>query len=265
VNAPIPTIRANDPAQRPFFGVSGPGARPRPVASLGSVQVRESSARSVYQSAVFRTQFRRKWGQFSAFYTLSRSLSDDDNERDSGGVSAENNFNLKPEFNYARLDRRHQFVANPVFFLPYSFELSSAFRLQSGLPVDARANADLNQDGVNNDRPYQAPGVPFKRNAFRNRPVYNIDMRVQKGFSINEKARLTLSAEMFNIFNFDNIQYAGSTLNFCTGTTIPADCGFGTTGLNPQFLQLRDANGNFILANTLGAPFQAQFGARFQF
>jgi outer membrane receptor protein involved in Fe transport len=266
VNVPAPILRSTavDPAQRPFFGLTGTGARTRPITSLGSVQVRESSARSVFQSAVFRAQLRRKWGQFNTFYTLSRSLSDDDNERDSGGVGYENGFNLNPEFNYARLDRRHQFVANPVFFLPYSFEVSSAIRLLSGLPVDARAGADLNGDTVNNDRPYQAAGVPFKRNAFRNRPVYNVDFRLQKGFNFTERARLTLSAEMFNIFNFDNIQYAGNTTQFCTGT-ITSDCGFGASGLNPLFLKLRNPDGTFITSNNPGAPFQAQFGARFQF
>jgi outer membrane receptor for ferrienterochelin and colicin len=262
LNVQLPILRSTaiDPAQRPFFG-----GLARPISTLGSIQLRESSARSVFQSAVFRTQFRRKWGQFSAFYTLSRSLSDDDNERDSGGVSVENNFDLSPEFNYSRLDRRHQFVANPVFFLPYAFEVSSTIRLLSGLPVDARAGSDLNSDGVNNDRPYSGPGVPFKRNAFRNEAVYNIDFRLQKTLAFNESARLIISADMFNIFNFKNIQYAGNTTQFCTGTPIPADCGFGTTGLNSAFLQLRNADGSFILSNNPGAPFQAQFGARLQF
>ena len=262
LNIATPIIRsaAVDPAQRPFFG-----GQARPIPTLGSIQMRESSGRSVFQSAVFRTQLRRKWGQFSAFYTLSRSLSDDDNERDSGGVSYEDNFNLKPEFNYSRLDRRHQFVANPVFFLPYDFEVSSAIRLLSALPVDARAGSDLNSDLVNNDRPYSAPGVPFKRNAFRNEPVYNIDFRLQKTLAFTERARVILSADMFNVFNFKNIQYAGVTTQFCTGTPIPANCGFGSTQLNLLFLRLRDANGNFITSNNPGVPFQAQFGARIQF
>jgi outer membrane receptor for ferrienterochelin and colicin len=257
--APILRSTAVDPAQRPFYG-----GQARPIPTLNSVQLRESSARSVFQSLVFRTQLRRKWGQFNAFYTLSRSLSDDDNERDSGGVSYENNFNLIPEFNYSRLDRRHQFVANPVFFLPYDFEVSSAVRLLSSLPVDARAGADLNGDTVNNDRPYQSAGVPFKRNAFRNRPVYNVDLRMQKGFRFTDKARLTFSAEMFNLFNFDNVQYAGQTTQFCTGTIL-SDCGFGASARNPLFLQLRNPDGTFITSNNPGAPFQAQFGARFQF
>jgi hypothetical protein len=259
LGAPILRSTTVDPAQRPFYG-----GQARPIPTLGSVQLRESSARSVFQSLVFRTQLRRKWGQFNAFYTLSRSLSDDDNERDSGGVSYENNFNLIPEFNYSRLDRRHQFVASPVFFLPYDFEVSSAIRLLSSLPVDARAGADLNGDTVNNDRPYQSAGVPFKRNAFRNRPVYNVDLRMQKGFRFTDKARLTFSAEMFNLFNFDNVQYAGQTTQFCTGAIL-SDCGFGASARNPLFLQLRNPDGTFITSNNPGAPFQAQFGARFQF
>jgi hypothetical protein len=155
-------------------------------------------------------------------------------------------------------------VANPVFFLPYTFEVSSTIRLLSAVPVDARVGSNLNLDAVNNDRPYSAPGVPFLRNSFRNRPVYNVDLRLQKGFRFGEVARLTLSAEMFNVFNFDNIQYAGNQTQFCV-SPFPADCGFGTTGLNPTFLQTRDASGNFITTNNPGVPFQAQFGARFQF
>src|SRR5205085_2094047 len=104
--------------------------------------------------------------QFNAFYTLSRSLSDDDNERDAGGVGAVNTFDLAPEYNYSRLDRRHQFVANPVVTLPFLIEVSSAIRLLSGRPLDATFGSDANRDTVNNDRPYRSPGVPFERNAF---------------------------------------------------------------------------------------------------
>ena len=46
-NLPAPTLRPADLAQRPSFGLTSGVARP--VASLGSVQVRESSASSGYQ------------------------------------------------------------------------------------------------------------------------------------------------------------------------------------------------------------------------
>ncbi len=257
---------------RPIFGVSRPTGFPaffplraRPVTALGSVQIRESSARSLYTALTLRMRLNRKWGQLNAYYTLSRSLSDDDNERSAGGQDAVNTFNLQDEYNYSRLDRRHQFVANPVFFLPYGFEVSSTIRLRSGLPVDAIANADLNGDGSFNDRPFEGLGVPFKRNSFRNRPVYDVDVRVQKGFNFTEKQRLVFSAEFFNIFNLSNLQYSGSGITaYCSPTTF--NCGGFSGQTNPNFLQLRDSSGSLFTSNFPASQiFQMQLGARFYF
>jgi hypothetical protein len=273
-----PTLKVNiqDPAQRPFFGLRGNtssstpadqryAARARPISSLGSIQVRESTARSVYQAVTFRANLRRKWGQFNTFYTLSRSLSNDDNERDAGGVGYENAFNLAPEFGYARIDRRHQFVMSPVFFLPGDIEASGAIRLLSGLPYDAVVGNDLNQDIGGVDRPYSAAGVPFKRNAFRDYATYNFDLRVQKSFKFTESKRLVFSAEFFNVFGLDNVTLSLSSTvrNFCSSTSA-LNCGFGAA-LNPSFRQLRDSSGNYLTVNNPGNPFQAQLGARFYF
>jgi hypothetical protein len=269
VNLPVPVLRSTtlDPAQRPYFGVrvvSGNPTQPRPIPSLGSIQVRESTGRSVYQAMTARLELRRQKAQFGMFYTLSRSLSDDDNERDAGGVSFENAYDLRSEFNYSRLDRRHQFVGSAVFFLPGGFEASSTFQLRSALPIDVGTGTDSNADIGGPDRPYSAAGVPFKRNAFRNLSFYNVDLRLQKTFSFKERARLIFSTEFFNLFNFKNIQLAGSAVtNYCSGT-IPANCGFSAP-TNVNFLKLRDASGNYLTSNNPGAPFQLQFGARFQF
>jgi hypothetical protein len=269
INLPTPVLRSTtlDPAQRPYFGVrvvTGNPVQPRPVSGLGSIQVRESTGRSVYQAMTVRANLRRSRYQINAFYTLSRSLSDDDNERDAGGVAYENAFNLGSEFNYSRLDRRHQFVANPVVFLPYGFDVSAALRLRSALPIDVGFGGDANGDFGGPDRPYSAPGVPFKRNAFRNLAVYDVDLRLQKGISMSNDRRLVFSVEFFNLPNNENIQLAGSTVtNYCAAP-VPADCGFSSPS-NQNFLKVRNANGNFILTNNPGAPFQVQFGARFQF
>jgi hypothetical protein len=142
--------------------------------------------------------------------------------------------------------------------------------LRSARPVDARQGSDLNQDGVTNDRPYRAPGIPFRRNEFRSLPIYQVDVRVQKRFNISEDKRLTFSFEVFNLFNELNLELVGSTVtNFCASTT-DATCGFlGPT--NPNFLQVRNQTANatqfgkLLLNNVPGDPFQVQFGARFQF
>jgi outer membrane receptor for ferrienterochelin and colicin len=282
INLPKPVIRANDPAQRPYFGVisgSSP-AQARPIPSLGQITIRESSAKSLYRALTFRTKFQRSWGQLNAFYTLAKSLSDDDSERNATGFDYQDTFNFAPDYGPSRLDRRHQFVANPVFFLPVGFEVSSAIRFYSGRPIDAAFGSDANADSnsfssglIVADRPYKAPGVPFGRGAFRNRPYKDIDVRVQKRFAFTEQQRLTLSLEVFNVLNIENMEYGGSTVqNYCA-TPVPLDCGFLKPS-NPNFLSLIDKNptstrqGKYLVGSTnsfITPVFQMQFGLKYQF
>ena len=241
--------------------------------ALGAVQVRESTAKSLFRGLTARARLIRSWGQLNAYYTLSRNLSDDDNERDAGGVAYADPYDLRGEYYTSRLDRLHQFVANPVFFLPYDFELSSAIRLRSGTPLNSTAGADLNGDGVNNDRPVLVPGVILQRNYFRNRAIYDIDLRAQKGFSFGERQRLTFSAEFFNILNLPNILFpnpntansSGISAQYCAVASQLC----GNNGItNPVFLQVRDRNTGAILINNTNPGsqvFQMQLGARFQF
>jgi hypothetical protein len=262
-NLPVP----NATTGRPVYNTSN-----RVVTTLGSIQVRESNARALYRSATLRVNMKRKHGQLSAFYTLAQNNSSDDNERDSGGPQYDDAFNLANEYGLSRLDVKHQFLMNPVIYLPWGFDLSSAIRLTSGRPVTAYAGSDLNSDRVNLDRPYSAPGVVFKRNSFRNEPVNTVDLRVQKNFKISEGMRIAVSADFFNLFNWMNIQIPVSTSNpattnsYCTGTVLT--CGFGDP-TNPNFLAIRDQNpasfGRLLTSNQPGAPLQAQFGVRFSF
>jgi hypothetical protein len=219
----------------------------------------------------------RKWAQLNAYYTLSRNLSDDDNERDSGGVAYANPYDLRGEYGPSRLDRTHQFSANPVFFLPYGFEVSSAIRLRSGTPINTYIGTDANGDNVFNDRPLLVPGVELTRNYFRNRNLYDVDLRVQRGFSFGERRRLLLSSEFFNILNRPNIVFqfpgtnstSGPLAQYCsTGSQL---CGLnGISNIN--FLQIREQNpaspnfGKINLTTNPGSQvFQVQLGARFQF
>lgn len=269
-------IDINIPAIQGFNATTG---RPiinrttsRPIPSLGTIQLRDSSARSLYQGANFRFRMSRKWGQVNAFYTLSNTKSDDDNERDSGGVLYSNAYDLSGEYSASRLDRRHQFVANPVFFLPFGFDVSSAIRLLSGNPINTTVGSDLNGDGNSTDRPYLGQGVELPRNFYRNRAIYNVDLRVQKNFKFGETRRLVLSSEFFNIFGLSNLQIGGSsTTRFCSSTS-DANCGLsGIT--NPNFLNIREqttSSSNFGQLNLAGVNpgtgvFQVQLGARFQF
>jgi hypothetical protein len=263
LNVGIPTPRASDPAQRPIFPA-------RPLTALQSVQVRESTASSEYTGLTLTGQLRKRWATFDANYTLSKSMSDDDNERDSGGVQYENAYDLGPEWSPARLDRRHIFNGYAMFFLPYHFDVTAGYRFLSALPIDAAFGRDINNSLGGPDRPYSAPGVPFERNAFRNEPFKEVSLKVQWGVEFAGTRKLMLTAEVFNLFNWDNIQLSGATVtNYCTGTA-PDDCGFGAP-TNPNFLSLKDNNpssstfGQLIQTNAPGAPRQVQLGVRFLF
>ncbi len=55
LNLPVPVIRATDPAQRPFWDLVN---TPRPIASLGAITVRESTARSDFRALTLSSKYR---------------------------------------------------------------------------------------------------------------------------------------------------------------------------------------------------------------
>lgn len=243
----------------------------RPLTSIGTLQLRDSSARSLFRALTFRFNMRKSWIRLNAFYTLSRSTSDDDNERDAGGVLYDNPYNLSTEYYNSRLDRRHQFVANPVFYLKYGFELSSSMRFRSGSPINSLVGSDLNGDGNNNERPMLTPGYELQRNYFTNRALWDMDWRVQKGFKFGEQRRIVFSAEFFNLLNRSNLQFSGSTTtNYCASSNNV--CGLaGITNLNfMNLIQQTTTATNFGKLNISGLNpgsqvFQMQLGARLYF
>jgi hypothetical protein len=201
---------------------------------------------------------------------LSRSLSDDDNEADVGGMTLENPYNLAPEYSFARLDRRHQVSGGWLIRVPFGIEAAGSFQFRSGRPVDATLGRDANESLSGTDRPYRAPGVSFERNRFRNRPTSSVDVHVAKHVRVAGRSRLSLILNVFNLFNVDGLQYAGAVVtNYCAAP-VPANCGFDAPS-NPNFLQVIDRDpasttfGQYLRSNTPGDPRQMQLGLRLTF
>ena len=265
LNVPLPAVRVDDPAQRPFFGLRS-GIR-RPVPGLDSVTVRESTAESFYRALTISSEIRRSWGQLSAHYVLSKNESSDDNERDAGGISYENGYDLAAEYGPSLLDRRHQFHAHGVVLLPGEFDVSTGMSILSSAPFDARMGTDSNQDRGGADRPYRAPGVPFTRNAFRNKPTADLNLRVQKRVPLGETRQAVLSLEFFNLLNLDNVtlnQGFPTVANYCADSSDLA-CGLNGQPTNPNFAQIRGQDGQYLAGNIPGPPFQVQVGFRLLF
>lgn len=280
------TVITPDRQLRPIFHLltgstagcpSGTGftnpALTRPVSSLGSVQARESNSRAFYRALTFKSVYRRSKFQLQGYYTVSKSLSDDDNERSAGGQDAVNSFNLLEEYGYSNLDARHQFQVNGLYDLPWGFQVSGLARMRSGRPLDPRAGFDVNEDTNNNDRPFIAPGLPLERNSFRDRPIRNVDLRLTKRFNIGEKSHVNLTADFFNVFNIDNVVFGsqsriyGIGIDRITGAAPTVDSRFQRT-YNPGDCFPANPLGNkscYDRNNNPGAPFQMQFGVRFEF
>jgi hypothetical protein len=256
INLPTPTIDATGrPVYTPSAAISVNSLRPDP--RFGAIYVTESSARSLYRGMTASINVRRPTFVFDAAYTLGYSTSYDDHEN--GGFSGANYvdaFNLENEYGWSNIDQRHQFTANGVVFLPHGFEVATQMRFNSGRPFSPRTGVDSNRDGTLNDRPMLDGEVVPRNEGYRKQGFSDTSLRLQKNFRLAGEKVLGISAEMFNIFNLDNMET--NQINWGNDLSVP------TT--NALFGQVYDANGAPIVGNTLRTtPFQVQLGLRFQF
>jgi len=230
----------------------------------GFVQVTESSARSSYQGLTTAFNVKRAQYVVDLYYTLSWSRSHDDLERPVNAIAFDDAFNLDNEYTWSNIDQRHQFAATGLFFLPKQFELSTTMRFNSGRPFSALASSDLNRDGVLRDRAV-IDGKVVTRNTYRNTAFSEVNLRVQRGFRLPNSSRVILSAEVFNVFDADNVEVGSASMVYGPGTVVQNGA-LVSQAPPANFGQLKDANGNYLLNGTLRtAPFQVQLGLRFQF
>jgi hypothetical protein len=130
-------------------------------------------------------------------------------------------------------DVRHHLSASINARLPWDVDLATIVTVASAFPYNQLAGRDTTGDRVpDNDRP---SGVAY--NSLRGDRYFSTSLRVAKTVRLGGTYRLQLLAEAFNVFNTTNYN------NFVGTVT------------SPFFQQPVQAL----------APFQAQFGARFQF
>ncbi|MGH9396184.1 MAG: TonB-dependent receptor [Terriglobia bacterium] len=148
---------------------------------------------------------KRHFNRFSllASYTYSHSI--DTVEWDAPNENP-NDFNQlgKYERGNSLLDQRHRAVFSGWWQLPYGFDAGGVASLGSGMPFNITTGADNNGDGSRSDRPV-IHGAVVGRDTGRGTPVYDVSPFVEKVFNLKERARVTLRAEAFNVFNHPNI------------------------------------------------------------
>ncbi|MEP7116393.1 MAG: TonB-dependent receptor [Acidobacteriota bacterium] len=116
------------------------------------------------------------------------------------------------------LDQRHTFtgsvVARPAIegggaigrALVNGTIVGLAMQFASGVPINIRANAELNNDGIASDRP-----VGVARNSLRLPARYNVDMRLSRQVGLGGARKAEVIAEVKNIFN--TVQWQSVTGN----------------------------------------------------
>ena len=259
-NLPEAYLRPDDPARIPYYDTAD-----RPAPLLGAVTVAESLGRAAYDGVTANWKYLGDRIELVAHYTYSRAYSSDVNEGYFWEPLYTDHARPEDEYGPSTLDLRHQLTAHAVVDLPAGLTWSAILRASSGPPVNPSAGTDLNGDQFAFDRALRAPGQFFGRNAFRNRGMRNLDMRLLRRFATSERSSLELSVELFNALNLDNVEYG--RFNTIYGPGLDLETG-EPLGPNPSFRRLHGADGRYDRNNTqvLGVgPLQAQVGLRFFF
>jgi len=179
------TANANN--RRPFndIGYAGFSAANPQFSSISQIQSSESSN---YNGLQVSAQQRLTHGfSIQGFYVWSKSLQSEDldttgNTGNSAGTQPEDNRVRYLDRQRSDFDQRHVTAVSFVYKPNVGFQnwmmrnaingwtFTSIIRVQSGNPFNVTAGTDVNQDGVNNDRPNPAPGViPHVNNNGRSR------------------------------------------------------------------------------------------------
>jgi hypothetical protein len=198
----------------------------------------ESSAKSEYNGVtVGLSRMVDPDFQFQVNYTLSKDMSDDDNERDPFKFFYARADRLDREWGYSERDQRHRLNAWLLRKLPLKVYASNRFTYTSAQPRSAIC-ATVPQ-GSPADRICPG-GTILQRNTLRRDNTFaSWDLRLSRPFMTSARGQVEAIVEIFNVTNRDNFRDpSASSLLF---------------------------NFDGTIRNGLGDPRQIQIGARYAF
>ena len=211
-----------------------------PGTPLGNITQVESSGNSSYNALwVTATQRLARGLQFNASYTWSKSL--DYNSFSTGGIVAQDSYNLRGDRGLSDFDARHRAVLSVIYDLPFrgnqfvdGWQFAVIVQSQSGSPVNIVSSNSTVNGTANTLRPDvtgpiditgeverwfdTAAFTPVTRfgNLGRNvviGPGFNTtDASVIKNIHLSEQARLQLRVEVFDLFNHANFGTPGNVV-----------------------------------------------------
>ena len=209
--------------------------------------------------------------QFFVNYAWSRNKDNASSERDTDTFfSPMDPFDIELDYGRNGLDIPHQFKAAGTVELPGGFRLGGLFVARSGVPYPAYILTDTNGDGVansgfSNDRPVVNGAFLLERYPARQPAFYQLDLRLSKEFGIGDGRSLEVLAEVFNVFDNDNL-FSNPNISAVVPAELdripePGDCfaegGCGAGG-SPAYRTLDQISPG-------STPFAVQLGARLRF
>src|SRR6266540_777998 len=202
------------PDGRPIYSTAvNAQTRANPV--FDHVNVIESGGRGTYNALTIAVNKRMSHGvQLQANYTFANA---EDNAPLAAYVVGSADDRLSDPSNVDRdqgktpFYQKHTFVLSSVLAprvagaglgaaLANNNQFGLILQWNSGLPFNIRSNRDLNQDGLQNDRPN---GI--SRNTGRLGRVLNVDARYSRFVALGRRVRAELFAEAKNLFDTENV------------------------------------------------------------
>jgi hypothetical protein len=239
----------------------------RPNAAFGSMTDIFSGINSSYNAFVVEVNHRMSHSiQFQASYTYSHAIDYGQNQTTFTGTNfllVPNNIGL--EKGNSIYDVPNRFVVNAIANSPWKvkgwagwlangWQLSPILQIQNGLPytLSVAGSAPGGTVGSINGSGGTNRLDVLGNNSFRMPLTWEPDVRISKTFSFQERYKLELMTDFFNIANKQNVMSVNNTGYIISGSALNFQNTFGTvTGTN---------NSNFLYT-----PRQIQLGAKIQF
>ena len=246
----------------------------RPIPQLGSINVFESAASSIYHGGTLSIKRQMTHGlYFRLAYTYAHAIDDGQDALVAGRpATVQNSYAPSLQRGNSATDQRQRFVFSWIYEpralngghgflgkLSKGWKSSGVITVGSGRPIDARVIGDANQDSNSaNDR---LPGL--RRNSLYGPNYATTDVRLGRRLYTHNGFKLEFTAESFNLFNRLNRRFQ---LTDDGALSNAAQFQYGTKQAGNRFYPAYyQVPNNFMKTTTAYAPRQVQFSLRLGF
>ncbi|MFH4966397.1 TonB-dependent receptor [Gaetbulibacter sp. M235] len=198
--------------------------------------------------------YQKSKGNYNYSYRLNYTLSSLKNNTEDINFRAMDGNNYAREWGSSINDRTH--IINGIYsYYPFNgTTLTLAGLLQSGQPINriplGYGTTDLNGDGSGFSDAYQGNSDRFpgeSRNSDRLPWSTTFDMGLQHQFKVSENSKLELRADVFNVFNAENLS------------------GYSNNATQSNQIQGGSSASGLFTKRNASPPRQVQFGVRYLF